>query len=120
MKMTKGAKWGIVLAAGAATVAFLWHEHAAQAAPGVGADSSSKATTPKSVSKPHARAAKTAATAAVDNVSPAAADEPFTQLQLDSAAALGYGNSSSQDSAAGDDPPSRALNEDLQYLGIGS
>lgn len=119
MKMTKGAKWGIVLAAAAATIAFLWHEHAAQAAPGVDAGSSSKATTPKSVSKPRPRAVQTATTAKVDNVSPAAADEPFTQLQLESAAALGYGNSSSQDSASGDDPPSRALNEDLEYLGIG-
>lgn len=120
MKLSNGMKWGIVALAGAGTIAFLWHEHAAQAAPGVGAASPSKATTPKSVSKPRPKAPVTAVSSSVLDVSPDGAEEPFTQLQLESAAALGEGNPSAQDTAAAsDDPMPTALNEDLSYLGIG-
>ena len=119
MKMSKALTWGIVAVAGAGTIAFLWHEHAAQAAPGVGAASPSSATTPKSVHKPKPKAPITSANSPVTDVSPSGAEEPFTQLQLESAGALGEGNPSAQDTAAGDDAVSMPLNEDLSYLGIG-
>jgi len=104
----------VVAGVGLATLAYLWFEHGPAAKPKDSPGAKLLETTDVPVPRPHAR--RTASNAKVTNT--AIPDEPFTQLQLESAAALGFANT---ESAAGADPDAmpRALNEDLAYLGIG-
>jgi hypothetical protein len=100
----------VVAGVGLATLAFLWWEHRTPAA-----TSNSDATGPLGaapVAKPKARARRTVSNSPVVDVS--APEEPFTQLQLESAGALGAGGAS----ADGGDL-SVSLKEDLNYLGLG-
>lgn len=106
-------KIAVVVGVGIATVAYLVHEHGS--AGGVPDAPGAKLLSTASVKKPKAKARKTASNAPVDTIAP---EEPFTQLQLESAAALGFANTESP-AAADDGAASRALNEDLQYIGIG-
>lgn len=99
-----------VAGVGVATLAFLWWQHRTPASTSGGEDAGPLGSTP--VAHPKAKARKTVANSPTIDVS--VASEPFTQLQLESASALGSG---------GGDPPggdlSVSLKEDLSYLGVG-
>jgi hypothetical protein len=105
--MNQKFKIALVVGVGAATLGFLYWEHAAKAPPT--GDAGPVAT--KHVAKPKAHTRRTVANSPTVDVS--VASDPFTQLQIDSAAALGFGT--------GDAPPDTSvpLKEDLAYLGLG-
>jgi hypothetical protein len=106
-------KIAVVAGVGIATLGYLYWRSGPGAKP---ADSpGAKLLTTTTVTKPKPRARKTSSNAPVDTIAP---EEPFTQLQLESAAALGFSNNASG-AAADDEASSRALNEDLQYIGLG-
>jgi hypothetical protein len=113
--MTNAQKLIIVGGVGAATLGFLWWQHGGKLA--TAAEPGDKMLGTTKVPIPKARAKRTATNAPTVNA--AAVDEPFTQLQYESAAALGFSSSENGSASTGDDTTSRALNEDLEYLGVG-
>jgi hypothetical protein len=107
-------KIAVVAGVGLATIAYLWHEHGATAA--LPAAPKGKTLATSSVPIPKAKAKRTASNTPVKDV--AIPYEPYTQLQLETAAAMGFANTESSASLE-DTATSRALKEDLAYLGLG-
>lgn len=114
--MNGKAKVAIVVGVGVATLGFLWWEHGGSALP-TAAKPGDKTLGTADVPIPRAKAKRTATNAPTVNA--AAADEPFTALQLESAAALGFSDGANGEASVSDDTTSRALKEDLAYIGLG-